>query len=105
MTMIEDRKSALLTRAEALKQRMGGIAAELQSHDTRDWEELATEREGDEVLEGMGLEAQAELRAISAALTRIETGDYGACQVCGQAIDTARLDILPFTPFCKACAK
>lgn len=105
MTTIQDRKITLLARAAQLKARMGGIEAELLSHDTRDWEELATEREGDEVLEGMGLEAQAELRAISAALARIEAGSYGQCQACGQAIAPARLDLLPFTPFCKACAR
>jgi len=101
----DQRKAELLARAAALRSRMTGIEAELVSHDTRDWEELATEREGDEVLEGMGLEAQVELRAITAALGRIEAGDYGFCQTCGNAIVEARLDVLPFTPFCKECAK
>ena len=105
MTTIQDRKEALLARAAALKARIGGIEAELISHDSTDWEELATEREGDEVLEGMGVEAQTELRAIAAALSRIETGDYGACQKCGKDIAPARLDVLPFTPFCKDCAQ
>lgn len=105
MTPITARKAELLARAEALKARARGIAAELTSHNTPDWEELATEREGDEVLEGMGQEAAQELRAIAAALTRIEGGDYGLCQVCGAPISEARLDIVPFTPFCKECAK
>lgn len=105
MKTIDQRKSALLARAAALNERLGGIEAELLSHETRDWEELATEREGDEVLEGMGLGAQAELRAISAALGRIAAGDYGFCQTCGKEIGEARLDVVPFTPFCKDCAK
>ncbi|MCW1919335.1 TraR/DksA C4-type zinc finger protein [Rhodobacter sp. KR11] len=105
MATITARKAELLARAEALKARARGIEAELTSHNTPDWEELATEREGDEVLEGMGQEAAQELRAIAAALTRIEGGDYGLCQVCGAPISEARLDIVPFTPFCKDCAK
>lgn len=105
MTTLQDRKAALTARAATLKARLGGIEAELASHDSRDWEEMATEREGDEVLESMGVEAQAELRAIAAALGRIETGDYGFCQSCGQEIGAERLDVLPFTPFCKGCAK
>ena len=105
MTTLQDRKAALTARAATLKARLGGIEAELTSHDSRDWEDMATEREGDEVLESMGVEAQAELRAIAAALGRIETGDYGFCQSCGQEIGAERLDVLPFTPFCKGCAK
>ena len=105
MATILSRKEDLLARAAALKTRARGIEAELTSHVTQDWEELATEREGDEVLEGMGQEAKAELRAISAALGRIAAGEYGTCQVCGAKIQEARLDILPQTPFCKDCAK
>lgn len=105
MKTTDQRKAELLARAEALKARMTGIEAELVSHDTRDWEELATEREADEVLEGMGVEAQVEMRAITAALGRIEAGDYGLCQKCGAQISEPRLDVLPFTPFCKDCAK
>ncbi len=98
------RQSELETRRSELLGRIDLIKAELDSHQDRDWEELATQREGDEVLEGMGLDAQAELRAIAAALTRVETGDYGFCQKCGTAIREARLDVLPYTPFCKECA-
>lgn len=96
-----ERKAQLETRRHELQSRIGGIVKDLDSHQETDWEELATEREGDEVLEGMGLEAQTELRAIDAALTRIESGTYGFCQRCGEAISEARLDVLPYTPFCK----
>lgn len=101
MTSIAERKIQLETRARDLRARIGGIAASLDSHAETDWEERATEREDDEVMEGLGLEAQTELRAIDAALKRIETGTYGQCQICGAAISPARLDLLPYTPFCK----
>ena len=98
------RQAELEARQAELQGRIGQIKAELDSHQERDWEELATQREGDEVLEGMGLDAQAELRAIAAALKRIEAGDYGRCQRCGNDIGEARLDVLAYTPFCKECA-
>ena len=98
------RKDQLQARLAALSERLGLIDAELQSHDEKDWEELATAREGDEVLESIGVGAQAEMRAIKAALQRIEVGEYGACVRCGAEISEARLDLLPFTPFCKDCA-
>jgi RNA polymerase-binding transcription factor DksA len=82
MTSISKRKAILQARQAALLSRIGGISDELGSHQEKDWEEIAIEREGEEVLETLGVEAQTELRAIKAALARIETGDYGRCQVC-----------------------
>jgi RNA polymerase-binding transcription factor DksA len=101
---IEARKAALEARLVALLDRMSGIEAELDSHQAKDWPDLATEREGDEVLETLGLSAQQERGMIEAALRRITLGTYGHCARCGAEIPTERLDLLPFTPFCSACA-
>lgn len=103
-TPTADRKAQLEARLAALLARMTEIDAELDSHNARDWEDLAVEREGDEVLEGMGLSAQQEVRAIEAALARIAAGDYGFCTRCGAGIEPERLDVLPYTPFCRSCA-
>ncbi len=104
MTSIESRKAALEARLRELTGRMGAIESELDSHQAQDWEDLATERESDEVLEGMGLSARAEMRAVRAALQRIEDGEYGFCVKCGAEIAAERLDLLPYTPFCQKCA-
>ena len=104
MTDIAKRRTQLEARLADLGARLENIEAELDSHSSRDWEELATERESDEVLEGMGHSGQQEIRAISAALERIESGDYGFCVKCGAEIGDARLDVLPYTPFCRNCA-
>lgn len=103
-TPVETRKTTLLARLALLQGRLAEIEAELDSHDARDWEELATERESDEVLEGMGLSGQQEIRAIEAALKRIDEGEYGFCAKCGANIGEERLDVLPYTPFCRKCA-
>lgn len=104
MIAIATRKAQLESRLSDLKGRMGRIENELDSHNSPDWEDLAAERESDEVLETMGLGAQQEARMIEAALDRIEAGEYGFCTRCGAEIGDARLDLLPFTPFCKDCA-
>ena len=80
------------------------IEDELESHNDRDWEEAAVEREGDEVLEGMGVSGQQEIRMIKAALERMDAGEYGACVKCGEEISEDRLEVLPCTPFCRKCA-
>ncbi|MGB3176967.1 MAG: TraR/DksA C4-type zinc finger protein [Albidovulum sp.] len=103
MTSIAERKAQLDTRRADLEARIAGIGAELVSHEAKDWEEMAVEREADEMLEDLGQAAQAEIRMIDAALGRIEAGEYGDCVKCGGAISDERLDLLPATPFCRDC--
>jgi len=104
MADLSKRRAALEARLQELEARLLQIDEELDSHKSKDWEELAVEREEDEVLEGMGLSAQAEIRMIKAALGRMDEGEYGYCVECGASIAEERLDILPYTPFCAKCA-
>jgi len=104
MTTLDERRAVLTARLQELDAKLHEIEDEIESHQSRDWEELAVEREGDEVLERMGLSGQAEIRMIRAALARMDAGDYGICTRCGDEIAPARLDLLPFTPFCQTCA-
>lgn len=104
-TPIPVRKAALERRLTELGARLDAIEEELDSHQNPDWEELATEREGDEVLEATGQAGLAEIRSIRAALRRIAEGTYGDCARCGEPIGEARLDVLPATPLCRRCAQ
>lgn len=104
MEDIKKRRATLEARLQELDERMQQIDHELDSHNSKDWEELATEREEDEVLEGMGLSAQAEIRMIKAAIARMQADEYGECVECGDVISEERLDVLPYTPFCRVCA-
>ncbi len=45
-----------------------------------------------------------QLTRISAALERIEEGEYGYCAACDEEIDKRRLKVDPANPFCVACA-
>ncbi len=49
--------------------------------------------------------AEDKIQSLEVALRRAEEGDYGVCEVCGRAIDPARLAILPDTKRCVACAQ
>ncbi len=44
-----------------------------------------------------------ELEAIEEALQRLENGNYGECENCGQPIEPRRLEIMPKTPLCRNC--
>jgi RNA polymerase-binding transcription factor DksA len=104
MTDTAARKAQLLARKSELLSRIAGVEGELGSHTAKDWEEMATEREDDEVLQGIGHAAEAEILRIDAALERIARGDYGICVKCGAEIAEERLALVPFTPFCSTCA-
>ncbi len=45
------------------------------------------------------------LRLIHYALAKFERGTYGVCEGCGKEIDVARLEAIPYTPLCLACAE
>ncbi len=97
-------RAALMRRLNQLDARLHAIEAELDAPRAHDWEEAATEREGDEVLERLGQSGEAEIARIRAALGRIREGSYGVCTACGERIARERLDILPETPLCRDCA-
>jgi DnaK suppressor protein len=45
-----------------------------------------------------------QLAAVEAALSRVEDGTYGVCQVCGCQIATERLEAIPWAATCVSCA-
>ena len=90
---------------EELRQRLNEIETELDRPSDPDAEERATEREGDEVLEGVGQAGLNEIRAIDAALERIAQGTYGICVTCGEYISEERLNAVPYATKCRYCAR
>ena len=105
MTDNSNLKKLLEARRAELTREMQDIENQLDDEPPKDWEDRATERQGDEVLEALGTQDSTELRQIDAALSRIDAGTYGDCAKCGDAIALQRLDALPATPFCSNCAQ
>lgn len=71
----------------------------------QDWEEQATVRQNDEVLDGLEHEGTIQIEAIRTALSRIDEGTYGTCDGCEKPIAPARLKALPHATLCIACAE
>ncbi len=105
MTPTSERKSQLVARLKELDENLHEIEDTLDEEPNPDVEDRASEREGDEVLEGLGNLGILEIQMINAALNRIEEGSYGDCAKCGEIISAERLDLLPHTPLCRNCAK
>ncbi len=60
--------------------------------------------EESDIRDGLDDEAAAELRDVSRALVRLDSGDYGLCTKCGEAISSARLQAVPYAELCISCA-
>ena len=103
--MNEDKiKEALEQRLRVLSARVEEIEGNLRSKPDPDFEERATESEGDEVLEGLEDSALSEITQIQNALSQLKNGSYGECQQCGSEIGEKRLEAVPYTSLCINCA-
>jgi RNA polymerase-binding transcription factor DksA len=96
-------EQVLRQRQREIHTRLHKIDVDLGRTKNADSAERVTESENDEVLEGLGLAGQDELRAIDAALQRIESGTFGTCVRCGGPISAARLEAVPYAPLCEHC--
>jgi DnaK suppressor protein len=62
-----------------------------------DTSQVTAERGEAEALAGNLKES---LEEVAAAIERLDLGTYGTCEVCGVAINPARLEAMPATRFC-----
>ena len=69
-----------------------------------DWEEQATIRQNDAVLDTLAASDRQQMVAIRAALTRMAGGTYGICRTCEEPIAPQRLAALPYATQCLECA-
>lgn len=83
------------------------ISAHLRNEDREvpdDWTEMAQFMENDEVLEALEERTRERVQSTIRAVGRIEEGTYTTCASCGETISDERLELLPTTPVCAACA-
>ncbi len=67
--------------------------------------DLGTDTFNQEVSLGLYENEEQLLEQVSAALRRIDEGSYGQCSECGQEITRERLDAIPYSIQCVACAR
>src|SRR5262245_46973541 len=69
-----------------------------------DWDEQASARQNDAVLDQLAAGDRRQMAAIRAALTRMAEGTYGICRTCEEPIAQQRLSALPYATQCLVCA-
>ena len=100
----QDILPALKVKQKELSTRIEAITQDFQKGRSADFAEQTTESENDQVLVGIRFEAKEELKQVNRAIERARNHEYGQCISCGDSINDARLEALPYTDFCLSCA-
>lgn len=104
MNEYNDLKDKLEIKKHELKDRLSRIRESKRKPHDKDWQEQATERENDDVVDALGESIMIELEQIDNALNRIDKNEYNVCASCGDDISEERLFALPYTSVCINCA-
>ena len=104
---------AFIELRERLETDRNVLVARLAAHEQRDYELTATHghgetemaaRDGQRTIDAaLKADAIAALDAVNGALERLDSGTYGECVSCGQAIPKERLLIIPEAARCVRC--
>ncbi len=93
-----DIRAALEARLAFVQQRITELEVALRRTDgprAQDFEDLANEVDGEEVMQALDDSGRKELTDIEAALARMDAGTYGLCERTGKRIPLARLKAIP----------
>jgi len=107
------RKAALRTAKNRLTEMKRALLREIRDdlrqgregakEDGMDTYDLASEERDREINFILGDRERGKLQSIEDALSRIEDGSYGICEVCESDIASGRLDAMPFSRLCVSC--
>ncbi|GAF55626.1 transcriptional regulator, TraR/DksA family [Psychrobacter sp. JCM 18901] len=64
------------------------------------WEDQAISYRQNDMRKNLMSEARQSLIYVENALSRIDNGTYGECEVCGEQIEEQRLEALPYATLC-----
>ena len=100
-------RSHLIEMLEELDDRLAKITADVKHEEVpleKDFEEWITQSENNEVVDYLGNAARIERDRVKEAISRIDRGEYGICELCGEPIKKERLEAVPYSSMCVKCA-
>ncbi len=100
-------KSLLLNRRREMLEQVAHLEFErdelghhfIESIDSAQKENLA------QIIYKLDERGKEEIAEIELALTKMSSGRYGMCELCGKSIPIKRLKVLPATRLCRICAQ
>ena len=94
-------KEEYTTRIDKIEDHIQNPQDDLNEH----WEDQAISYRQNDMRKNLMDEARQSLVYVDNALSRIENGTYGECEVCGKPIEEQRLEALPYATLCMDHAK
>ena len=99
-------RNILEEKAEALVEKLNQIESDaIRNPLSSDSEDRSQQIENDDVLNELDSVEAKELQLVKLALRRLDNGEYGTCNECGEQIGDSRLEALPYASICIECAK
>jgi DnaK suppressor protein len=89
------------TRIDKIEDHIQNPQDDLNEH----WEDQAISYRQNDMRQSLRDEARQNLVYVENALSRIENGTDGECEVCGKLIEEQRLEALPYATLCMDHAK
>ncbi len=77
----------------------------VEEMDPKDFADVASDDIDRKMIEALGSQEIKRLKAIDAALSRINQGRYGQCMKCNKKIPQERLIAIPYAVLCIECQK
>lgn len=96
---LEDRKAQILKNINGVNDELGQLAS-CELNDEGDHVAVSNSSRVDDIIVR---QQQQELRDINVALRKIESGEYGTCEMCGVQIGSERLKVKPHAIYCIDC--
>ncbi len=99
-------KSILLNRKEQITKNLSSVHEEmsdLQKQELSDEGDYAAANNDSMIEDAIVQQQQKELTEIEKALTKIENGEYGVCEMCEDPIGFQRLKVKPHAVYCIDC--
>jgi DnaK suppressor protein len=96
-------KQRLLAKEQELSARVERAMVNVREPADRSPHDAGDEGSTDELKEEQFAEAEADrtvLNQVRDALKRVDSGTFGVCVVDGEPIEEARLEAMPWTPYC-----
>ncbi len=97
--LLEERKVQILENISIASSELEDLK-NVEVNDDGDYASICADNMIDSAIQEKQMQ---ELKEIEEALRKIESGEYGICEMCGEKIKPLRLKVKPYAKYCIVC--
>ena len=105
--IVKKLKSLLLNRRREMLQQVAHLEFEREELELHSVEPIDSAQKENlaQLIRKLDERGKEEIGEIELAITKMSSGPYGICELCGKSIPIKRLKVLPATRLCRNCAQ